>query len=78
MPVPIHLKEIITNLQESSGFYKFLDVNGNLLYIGKSKNFIKQVTSYFRNQNGGKYLVTDKSQNKLITYQKTNYSYLNV
>ncbi len=50
MPVPYHLKEIISNLPESSGIYKFLDKKGNLLYIGKSKNLKKRVTRYFRKQ----------------------------
>ena len=50
MPVPYHLKEIISNLPESSGIYKFLDKKGHLLYIGKSKNLKKRVTSYFRKQ----------------------------
>ena len=51
MSIPIHLKEIISDLPESSGIYKFLDVNELLLYIGKSKNLKKRVTSYFRKQN---------------------------
>ena len=50
MTVPDHLKEIIINLPESSGIYKFLDARGCLLYIGKSKNLKKRVTSYFRRQ----------------------------
>ena len=51
MAVPIHMKEIISNLPESSGIYKFFDEKGNLLYIGKSKNIKKRVTSYFLKQN---------------------------
>ena len=51
MPVPYHLKEIISNLPESPGIYKFLDKKGHLLYIGKSKNLKKRITSYFRKQN---------------------------
>jgi len=50
MSVPTLLKEIITNLPESPGIYKFLDEKGQLLYIGKSKNLKKRVTSYFGKQ----------------------------
>ena len=50
MSVPNHLNKIISNLPERSGIYKFLDKNGYLLYIGKSKNLKKRVASYFRKQ----------------------------
>lgn len=51
MAIPNHLKEIISILPEGSGIYKFFDINGYLLYIGKSKNLKKRVTGYFRKQN---------------------------
>ncbi|NQV18245.1 MAG: GIY-YIG nuclease family protein [Armatimonadetes bacterium] len=50
MSVPVHLKKFISNLPETPGIYKFFDEKTRLLYIGKSKNLKKRVTSYFRKQ----------------------------
>lgn len=47
---PESLKEIITNLPEKPGIYKYFDTTDTLLYIGKAKNLKKRVSSYFTKQ----------------------------
>jgi excinuclease ABC subunit C len=42
-----HLKSIITSLPDSPGIYKYYDVDGVLMYIGKAKKLKKRVSSYF-------------------------------
>ncbi|MFC1898223.1 GIY-YIG nuclease family protein [Candidatus Cloacimonadota bacterium] len=51
MPIPDHLKEVVSNLPPAPGVYKFYDEKERLLYIGKSKNLKNRVRSYFRKQN---------------------------
>jgi excinuclease ABC subunit C len=41
------IKEVIKNLPELPGIYKYFDGNDNLLYIGKAKSLKKRVSSYF-------------------------------
>ncbi|HEX2966248.1 MAG TPA: excinuclease ABC subunit UvrC [Syntrophorhabdaceae bacterium] len=41
-------EEIIGNLPESSGVYRFRDSDDNIIYIGKAKNLRDRVRSYFR------------------------------
>lgn len=40
--------QTITQLPASPGIYKYFDITGTLLYIGKAKNLKKRVTSYFQ------------------------------
>ena len=40
--------EIIESLPSTSGVYKYLNKNGDILYIGKAKNLKKRVKSYWR------------------------------
>lgn len=42
-----HLSEIIKKLPTEAGIYKYLDKNGELIYVGKAKNIKKRVSSYF-------------------------------
>jgi excinuclease ABC subunit C len=42
-----NLKQIISGLPDNPGIYKYFDVNGTLIYIGKAKNLKKRVGSYF-------------------------------
>lgn len=47
---PESLKEIISNLPEKPGIYKYFDTSDTILYIGKAKNLKKRVSSYFTKQ----------------------------
>ncbi|MFM9945781.1 MAG: excinuclease ABC subunit UvrC [Bacteroidia bacterium] len=47
---PEALKEIITNLPDKPGIYKYFDSSDVILYIGKAKNLKKRVSSYFTKQ----------------------------
>jgi len=41
------LKELISNLPEHPGVYKYFSAEGILIYVGKAKNLKKRVSSYF-------------------------------
>ena len=45
-----HLKAIINSLPDTPGIYKYYDVDGVLIYIGKAKKLKKRVSSYFVKQ----------------------------
>lgn len=44
---PIRLIEKINNIPEKPGIYRMIDAEGNIIYIGKSKNLKARVKSYF-------------------------------
>ncbi len=45
----VMLQNKLNSLPQTSGVYKFLDEDGDVLYIGKALNLYKRVFSYFRN-----------------------------
>jgi len=43
----IKIKDLIFNLPDNPGIYKFFDEEGELIYVGKAKNIKKRVSNYF-------------------------------
>lgn len=46
------LKEIVSRLPENPGIYRYYNIEGVLIYVGKAKNLKKRVSSYFNKQAG--------------------------
>jgi len=42
------IKELLKDLPEKAGVYKYFDKEGKLIYVGKAKSLKKRVTSYFQ------------------------------
>lgn len=47
--IPKHLKEKIDSIPLKPGVYKMKDIEGNIIYVGKSKTLRSRVKSYFYN-----------------------------
>lgn len=45
-----HIKSQITEIPHSPGIYKYLDKDGEIIYIGKARDLKKRVASYFNKQ----------------------------
>lgn len=43
------IETILSNIPDKPGVYKFLDLNGKVLYVGKAKSLKKRVRSYWTN-----------------------------
>jgi excinuclease ABC subunit C len=50
----LNSQQIIPVLPDKPGVYQFIDINGNIIYVGKAKNLKKRVTSYFTKNQSGK------------------------
>ena len=53
---PLSKEEIIKNLPQKIGVYKFFDSTNKIIYVGKAKNLRKRVGSYFSIKTSGKTL----------------------
>lgn len=42
-----HIKELLSQMPNSPGIYRFLDESGKILYVGKAKNLKRRTSSYF-------------------------------
>ncbi len=47
-PIDFDINMFLKNLTKRPGIYKMLNIEGEILYIGKAKNLKKRVSSYFR------------------------------
>ena len=54
MASDLKIKSLVYLLPEKPGIYQFLDIQGNLLYVGKARNIKKRVASYFTKNQSGK------------------------
>ncbi len=50
MSVNEKLRDLIRNMPQQPGVYRYYDADGVLLYIGKARNLLKRVASYFVNK----------------------------
>ena len=57
MASELKIKSLVYLLPEKPGIYQFLDIYGNLLYVGKARNLKKRVASYFSKNQSGKTIV---------------------
>jgi excinuclease ABC subunit C len=74
-PIPFldaEIKEFIKEIPKSPGVYKFLDVSGHPLYIGKAKLLNKRVASYFRRSSRSKKIEKLLTQSQFIEFALTN------
>ena len=56
-----HLKDLIKDLPQKPGVYKFLNHSNKIIYIGKAKNLKKRVSSYFNRS------IKDEKTNTLVS-----------
>lgn len=73
-----NLKNIISNLPELPGVYKYFDENNDIIYVGKAKNIKKRVSSYFvkRHDNNKTNVLVSKIRNIQYTVVDTEFDAL--
>ena len=64
-----NLKEIIENLPSDTGVYYIHNENGDIIYIGKSKNIKKRITQHFTNKSSKSKKI--QALVRTVTYEKT-------
>lgn len=68
MKTTIYRKEKRKELPATSGVYRFIDENGEVLYIGKSVNIKTRINSYFQNRTEGDPRPKLQRMQRFITY----------
>lgn len=68
----ISLQELIRNLPELPGIYRFFDAGGSLMYVGKARNLKKRVSSYFSKNHQDRKTLRLVSLIKNIEFTLTN------
>ncbi len=63
------LKDLISGIPSETGVYYMHNVNGTIIYIGKSKNMKKRLTQHFVNDNRKSKQIQDEVEN--VTYEET-------
>jgi excinuclease ABC subunit C len=58
-------KSLISLLPDKPGVYQFIDIYGNILYVGKAKSLKKRVASYFSKNQSGKTVLLLKRSNDI-------------
>lgn len=64
-------KDIMDNIPEMTGVYQFLDQNGKILFVGKSRNIRKRLLIHFSNDFNKKHWIKLKNNIYDIQYQIT-------
>jgi excinuclease ABC subunit C len=74
----INIKEIISNLPEQPGVYKYFDDKEVIIYVGKAKNLKKRVNSYFvkKHDNNKTNVLVSKIRNIQYTIVDTEFDAL--
>ena len=65
------IKDTLKELPNGSGIYKFMDSNGDILYVGKAKNLRKRVASYSNSSKQSNRIKLLISSAKAIEFIKT-------
>ncbi len=63
------LKELIKQVPSETGVYYMHNINGTIIYIGKSKNIKKRITQHFTNDNRKSKKIQDEVH--AVTYEET-------
>jgi excinuclease ABC subunit C len=74
----VNIKEIISNLPDQPGVYKYFDEKEEIIYVGKAKNLKKRVNSYFvkRHDNNKTNVLVSKIRNIQYTIVDTEFDAL--